>query len=251
MIKEKRLKERKRKRALIVALVIVCLIFLTFLICWNVFTVKDVVVEGNNLYSTKQIQDIALDDEYSWNSLYVLFKAKFVKKEAVPFVDEMEISLDNPHTVHIKVYEKGSIGYVYLSGTNQNAYFDKDGFVIETSEEQIEGVPRVDGLGCDKVVLYEKLPIENDAVLKEVLVCTQALKKYNVVPNIIILDEQNNITLRYDTIKVILGDESNLTEKIMRLPVILPDLDGKSGTLHVEDWTTDNKSIIFREESID
>ncbi|MCR5272376.1 MAG: cell division protein FtsQ/DivIB [Lachnospiraceae bacterium] len=251
MIKEKRRQQRKRKRALIISLAIVLVIFIAFMIVWNVFTVKNVVVEGNELYSTKQIEEIALNDEYSWNSLYVLFKSKFIKSEEVPFVDVMEISLDDPHTVHIKVYEKGSIGYIYLAGTNQNAYFDKDGFVIETSEEEIEGVPRVDGLGCDKVVLYEKLPIENESILKEVLVCTQALKKYEVVPETITFDSSGNITLRYETIKVLLGDDTNLTEKIMRLPVILPDLEGKTGTLHVEDWTTDNKNIIFREESID
>ncbi len=232
-------------------LAVLFILFAAFLIIWNVFTVKNVVVEGNELYSTKQIQELALDDKYSWNSLYVLFKSKFAKKEAIPFVDLMEISLDNPHTVHIKVYEKGSIGYIYISSTDQNAYFDKDGFVIETSGELIDGIPRIDGLGCDKVVLYEKLPIENDDILKEVLVCTQALKKYEVVPNTITFDSSNNITLRYDTIKVLLGDGTNLTEKIMRLPVILPDLEGKTGTLHVEDWSTDNKNIIFREENID
>lgn len=49
---------------------------------------------------------MVLNDEYSWNSLYVDLKYRFVDIGEVPFVDTMEVSLDNPHTVHIKVYEK-------------------------------------------------------------------------------------------------------------------------------------------------
>mgnify|MGYP000255413098 CR=1 FL=1 len=41
----------------------------------------------------------------------------------------MSISLDSPHTLHISVYEKGMLGYIYIPGINENAYFDKDGFV--------------------------------------------------------------------------------------------------------------------------
>jgi len=250
MIKEKRRKRRRQRNMFIASIVFMFSILVIVLIIWNVYTVQNIVVEGNKLYSGEQIKEIALDDEYSWNSLYVLLKAKFGKKEPVPFVDTMEISLDNPHTVHVVVYEKGSIGYVYLPATSQNAYFDKDGFVIETSEKLIKGIPRVEGLNCDKVVLYEKLPIDDSEVLREVLVCTQALKKYDVVPKVITIDSAGKLVLDYENIRVNLGGSDNLTEKIMRIPVIMPDLEGKTGTLHIEDWTMDNKEIIFREEAI-
>ena len=36
-----------------------------------------------------------------------------------------------------------------------------------------------------------------------------------------------------------------LEEKIMRLPHILPYLDGQTGILHLEDWTEDNTDIVF------
>ena len=100
---------------------------------------------------------MVLNDEYSWNSLYVDLKYRFVDIGEVPFVDTMEVSLDNPHTVHIKVYEKGMLGYLYINSIGQNAYFDKDGFVVETSTEVIDGVPKITGISCEEVVLYEKL----------------------------------------------------------------------------------------------
>ena len=51
-----------------------------------------------------------LNDEYSWNSLYVLLKYRIRDTGKVPFVDTMEVTLDDPHTVHVLVYEKGILG---------------------------------------------------------------------------------------------------------------------------------------------
>ena len=100
----------------------------------NVFTVENVVVEGNELYSSTQIENMVLNDEYSWNSLYVDLKYRFVDIGEVPFVDTMEVSLDNPHTVHIKVYEKGMLGYLYINSIGQNAYFDERQMAIRNKD---------------------------------------------------------------------------------------------------------------------
>ena len=40
--------------------------------------------------------------------------------------------------------------------------------VVETSSDTVPGVPCIDGISCDKVVLYEKLPIKQ-AMLKDIL----------------------------------------------------------------------------------
>lgn len=96
MIKEERRRKKRRKIRLIVFLVIVLLLAAAVLVVWNVFTVKNVVVEGNELYSDEQIQSLVLNDEYSWNSLYVDLKYRFVDVGDVPFVDTLEVSLGRP-----------------------------------------------------------------------------------------------------------------------------------------------------------
>ena len=72
MIREQRKKKRRRKIGLTVVLILLMLLAIAFLIVWKVFTVENVVVEGNELYSSEQIEQLVLNDEYSWNSLYVL-----------------------------------------------------------------------------------------------------------------------------------------------------------------------------------
>ena len=245
MIKEERRRKKRRKIGLYSLLILILLIAAGVFIVMNVFTVENVVVEGNELYSSTQIENMVLNDEYSWNSLYVDLKYRFVDIGEVPFVDTMEVSLDNPHTVHIKVYEKGMLGYLYINSIGQNAYFDKDGFVVETSTEVIDGVPKITGISCEEVVLYEKLQLENSDILRDLLNLTQTLKKYNLLPDEIQYDSNMEPVLYYGTIQVKIGSEDNLSQKVVRLSIILPQLDGLSGTLHLETWTPETTDIIW------
>ena len=245
MIEEERRRKMRRKIGLYILLILILLIAAGVFIVMNVFTVENVVVEGNELYSSTQIENMVLNDEYSWNSLYVDLKYRFVDIGEVPFVDTMEVSLDNPHTVHIKVYEKGMLGYLYINSIGQNAYFDKDGFVVETSTEVIDGVPKITGISCEEVVLYEKLQLENSDILRDLLNLTQTLKKYNLLPDEIQYDSNMEPVLYYGTIQVKIGSEDNLSQKVVRLSIILPQLDGLSGTLHLETWTPETTDIIW------
>lgn len=248
LLREKRKRKKRRKIKLIVFLILLLLIGAAALVIWQVYRVKDVKVEGNEHYSKEQIEKFVLDDEYSWNSLYVYLKYRFMEMEQIPFVDTMEVSLENPHTLKIFVYEKEIIGYLYIASIDQNAFFDKDGFVVETSKDMIENIPRVEGLNCDKVVLYEKLPIEDKDILRSLLTASQSLKKNGVVPEQIMFEENGNIDLTYGDIQVLLGGWDNLARKILRLSKILPQLEGKKGVLHVEHWTENTTDIIFHEE---
>ena len=248
MIKEKRKKQKRRKLGLYIFLGIVLLIALMAYFILEVCKVEKVVVDGNEWYSSKQIEDMLLNDEYSWNSLYVFLKYRFQEIGEVPFVDDMEISLDDPHTVRIKVYEKGILGYLYIPIIGQNAYFDKDGFVVETSLKVIPNVPKITGVKCSQVVLYEKLQLEDEGIFRFLLNLTQTLKKYDLEPNEIDFDLNENANIHYGDIHVIVGDEENLSQKIIRLSHILPQLKGLSGTLHLENWTEETTDIVFDKE---
>ena len=245
MIRDERRKKRRRKRILTTLLVLLLLFGTAALLIVKVFTVKNVEVEGNQLYEDKQIEEWVLNDKYSWNSLYVYLKYRFFDTQQVPFIDTMEVSLKSPHTIGITVYEKGLLGYIYMDSLGQNVYFDKDGFVVETSSDVIEGVPKVTGLSCEKVVLYEKLNLNDEEALKTLLSVTQTLKKYSLVPVSIDYESQDDVQLTYGTVLVNLGDTKELTEKVKRLEKIMPNLDGLTGTLHMEEWTEDTTDITF------
>ena len=247
MIREKRRKQRLIKRLLIGILVFMILMVISVFVVIKVFVVKNVEVEGNELYDEQLITDTVLNDEYSWNSLYVLLKYTFVDIKEVPFIDTMEVRLADPQTLRIKVYEKGMMGYLYIPAIGENAYFDKDGFVVETSTRIIENVPKIEGIVCDEVVLYEKLPIDNQK-LREMLTLTQALKREGIEPDIIHFGLAHSPVVSYGNAEVWLGSIELLTQKVTRLKEILPSIDGMAGILHMENWTEESKNTIFEKE---
>ena len=136
------------------------------------------------------------------------------------------------------------MGYIFIPSINENAYFDKDGFVVETSSDVIPDIPMIQGINCDQVVLYEQLPIDGDT-LKELLSLTQTLKKYNLIPDSITYGVDNAPVLAYGSIQVMIGDTTQLTPKIERVSKIMPNLEGLSGVLHMENWTENTTNIVF------
>jgi cell division protein FtsQ len=246
-IKEERRRKKRRKRRLIALLVLLLILVAGAVVIVKVFTVEKVEIEGNELYDDATISGTILNDDYSWNSLYVFLKYRFKKIKDVPFIDTMEVTLKSPHTLHVTVYEKGLVGY--LAQQDENVYFDKDGFVVEISAEEIDGVPKVDGIECEEVVLYEQLPIEK-GVLKELLTLTQALKRKELIPDSILFGREDSPILIYDDVWIQLGSTELLTQKTDRIEKILPTIHGESGILHMENWSEENTTIVFdRDES--
>lgn len=263
MIREKRRRKRLLKRFLIGLSIFAILVAIAVFIVIKVFVVKNVKVEGNELYEKELITETVLNDKHSWNSLYVFLKYTFVDTKELPFIDTMEIQLEDPQTLKIKVYEKGILGYLYISAIGENAYFDKDGFVVETSTRIIENVPKIEGLSCDEVVLYEKLPIDNKK-LRDLLTLTQTLKREefdsqqaqvlmreNLTPDVIHFGLEQAPVLIYGDTQVLLGSVELLTQKVDRLKEIFPSINIVAGTLHMEDWTEESANIIFEKEKQD
>lgn len=245
MGKHKKKQKKKWKIAILVILYILLFLSVGALIVVKLFTVEKVEVTGTKHYTEGEIESWLLNDEYSWNSMYVYIKYKFSKPRELPFVESMDLSLKSPHTLKVKVQDKALAGRVYVKTLGQNAYYDKDGIVVEMSSEVIKGVPNISGLDVDKIVLHEKLPIKGKSVLKNLLALTQMLKKYKLEPDSIKYGEEGSYTLKYGKLSVLLGQAENLNQKIERLSYIMPDLEEQMGTLHLESWTENTTDITF------
>ena len=129
-----------------------------------------------------------------------------------------------------------------------NLYFDKEGIVVESSSEEIEGIPRIKGIAFDNVELYKKLPVEEEDVFKKILNLTKLLDKYEIAPDSINFSQNLSVTLSFKDANVLLGKDIENDEKIVKLKQLLPDLQGMKGTLHLENYDEDMKNITFKKE---
>lgn len=210
------------------------------------YTVTTVYVEGNVHYTNEEIMDMVMEGYYGNNSLLLSLKYKDKSVIGVPFVEKMDVSVLDPHTIKIEVYEKALAGCVeYLE---RYMYFDKDGIVVESALEKTEGVPMVTGLKFDHVIVYEPLPVEDEGIFASILNITQLVNKYNLSVDRIYFGSDGALTLYFGGVKAALGTGDNLDEKIMTLQYMLPNLAGKSGTLRMENYTEETKKTSFEPE---
>ena len=75
------------------------------------------------------------------------------------------------------------------------------------------------------------------------------MNKYEISTDKIYFDDSLDMTLYFGGAKVMIGSQDYLDEKIMKLKYILPELEGKKGTLRMENYSEDMKNITFQLEN--
>lgn len=238
---------KKGKKAFVVLLLVIFILLLllgaaAFYIDKN-YKIKNVMVDGNIHYTDEEIMDIVMEGIFGDNSLYLSLKYKNKGVEDIPFVQMMDVEILSPDTIRITVYEKSLAGYVEYLG--RYMYFDKDGIIVESSESKTAGIPQVTGLDFDYVVMYQPLPVEDEKIFETILDMTQILNKYELSADRLYFDKDYEITVYFENIRAAIGNGSNIDEKVMFLQSVLPDLAGKSGSLHLENYTEDMKNVTF------
>lgn len=208
------------------------------------YHVKTVRVDGNTRYTDEEIESMVLERAAINNTLYLRWRFRDGITN-VPFVERMDVQVVSHDTVHVRVYEKALAGYFEYLG--QYMYFDREGVVVEATKSRIDGVPQVMGLRFGYVVLYERLPVDNEDIFARILNITQLLEKYSLAADRIFFDAGYNIYLYFGNVEAELGGNDYINEKVEQLVHILPELDGKRGIIRMKDWTPSTRGTIFEE----
>ena len=214
----------------------------------NTYTIKAVYVEGNIHYTQEEIKEMVMEGALGNNSLYLSLKYKNKGVENIPFVDVMDVEILSPDTIKIVVYEKALAGYIEFLDTY--IYFDRDGYVVESSGVKTAGVPQIAGLTFDYAVLGQKLPVEDEEIFESIMTITKLLTKYEINADKIYFRSGGEIVLFFEDIKVALGKAQHLEDKIMAIPTFLKELEGKKGTLRLENYSEEEKMTVFEAEEV-
>ena len=232
---------RKLYRIIIEAVAGILLIFV--LVFFLGFRVTGVQVEGNSFYTDDQIKNMVLNAPIAKNSILAGFidTEKSTKDEAM--IDSITVSRVDRNTLLLQVKEKQMIGYIEFQGQCVN--FDRQGIVQIITEEPLENVPKIEGIDVKEAVQGERLSGINTSKLNTILSVGKMLEKMEDKPDRLAFNDLNQLVMYYGTIEVRLGDDENMDEKINRLVGILPELEGMSGILHLENTTEDSESVVF------
>ena len=240
-MRRKKTKSKFKLKWILTIIVTLVLIF-SVVLAAGVFHVDEVKVTGNFFYSEEEIKELVIGEHP--NSLYLVFFYDYLGGKEIPFVDSVEVKMETPGCVNIRVYEKKLIGYVQYMGSN--LYFDKDGTVVESSNEIMKGIPCIRGLKFDTLTLYQTLNVDNEEVFELLLSMNKMMEKYELTPDAITLkNNSTEIVLTFGQVRINLGKGEHMDEKAARIKTLLPDLEDKSGVLHMEEYTNESTNISF------
>lgn len=203
--------------------------------------IQTVTVTGSTRYSSQKMEQILFGGKWGNNTAYAYVNSRFGHKRQIPFVEDYKIIFHSPFHAEVIVYEKSIVGYVsYMSSY---MYFDRDGIIVESSVDRLEGVPLITGLKFGRIVLYRPLPVENPKIFGEILNLTQQLARYEISVDKIKYTPEGQASLQIGKMEVTLGDNTDFDGKISTLGDILrdhPELKEKNGTLELEKYRETN-----------
>lgn len=113
----------------------------------------------------------------------------------------------------------------------------------------VSDVPKVTGVTDQTLKVGETIkPIcADDEIFTKLQTITRLVNRFDRMPDSIDVSDEGEITLSYSggEIRILLGKGELLEDQMSRVSAILPQLEGMSGTLHLENFDEDTVNIVF------
>lgn len=232
-------------------LIFVGLMMGLLVVVFGAFRLRDVEIVGNYYYSRDDIKQMILKGPLGHNTLFLKYEYMGPQRELLPLIEEIDIELENPYKIIIKVYEKDMIGYVQKDG--EFLYIDKDGILVEKTMVPIQNMMSMEGVEVNDALLYKKVKTTQPNQIQYARQINEMLKNHKIKPDKLIFDVQK-MTLMYQDTRIELGNSDYLQEKLTVLVSIFDKIEGQAGTLHMEEYTNITKTVTFeksQEQSVE
>ncbi len=202
---------------------------------------------GSDKYTDDELIGFLFKDEMSSNPIVFWWKNLWGETVEIPFIETYDIESTGFFDFEVTFYDKSIVGYMTYMGYNQ--YFDKDGVVVESSLEVLDGVPLVAGIDVDHIILHEKLPVRDEKIFSLLLDVTQLIEKYQIDAGKIDVSDQLDIRLHIGDVRVELGKGDMLNEKFIDLNDIVPKLKGVKGVLDMKEYDYEGNGYTLKKDS--
>lgn len=216
------------------------------LVIFGLFRTRTFEVSGNSRHTPEEIRSDLVYDLATHNTLWLAWKYHASRTEPrAPYLGSVQVKILSPSKVRVNVTEKKLIGYIPYNSSN--IYFDEDGTVLEMSADELPGAVKVTGIAMGEPVLYQKLPVEDTALMRTMLGLTRLMGENGLDTASVSFDENRSITAQIGTVEVSLGQDEYLEEKVSNLASIYPKVQSQTGVLNMSAFTGRNEAITFNE----
>ena len=209
-----------RNKRFYIRIALLCLIGIGVILYFEKFRLINLEIDSGSHYTSEEIESFLIKSKADrFTHFFYLKYAVFSSPDPIPFVEKMEFEIIDRNTIHVTVYDKVVTGCVEHMG--RYMHFDREGIVVASSTEPNEGVPVITGIGFSKVVIGEKLEIEDEGLFKKILELTLLLNKYDIKCDRINFDIRGNIKLYIGNSEALLGNGDHFDYQISALKNVL------------------------------
>lgn len=256
-----RLKNKKTRRVVVRRIsyvlisVVVCAIFV--IVCVSLFfKVSDIRVEGCSRYAPENlIQASGIETEQNMYSISEK-KLNSILTEKYPYINKVRITRELPSTLVIKITEDEPVFYTEIYG---------ESFVLSNDMRVLENVQSAERLAeCREYLIKISLPSPSRVVLGEevefskkssydyMMVILDAMKADGIYSrvNSINASDKFGIYIIADNrrLKIILGDNSNILEKLNFMYAIMDEYIKENTIASIDVSYTDSAVATFENE---
>lgn len=249
---EKIIKKKKKIKRIIkfITLLLILIGGVVFALVSPLFDIKNIKVINNAQISTDTI--ISLSElqigqnlfKYNHNQVGESIKTN-------PYIEEVKIKRKLPNEVEITVKER--IRNFNVEFLNGYAYINNQGYILEISEQKL-ALPVIQGISTkqEEIVEGNRLDVQDLDKLETVIQIVSICKSYEIDNKITTIDitNKNNFIINMETEKktIYLGDETNLSNKMLYVPAILEESAGKEGIIYLNGDINNNFKPRFKEK---
>ena len=248
--KQSRLNRKQKRTRKLIKMGILLLIIIggiVFSLVSPLFNITDIIVNNNIQISTENI--ISLSQLQKGQNIFKFNKNKVIEDiKTNPYIEDVKIVRPNKIEIIINEREK-KFNVEFLNGY---IYINNQGYILEISEQK-ENLPIIQGISTNQEEIVEgnRLDIQDLNRIEVVIQIINICKDYEIekkVSKIDISDKNNYILYMEEEKKTIhLGDETNLSNKMLYVTTIMNENKDKEGIIYVNGDINGNFKPRFRE----
>ncbi len=239
----KQKKKKKSKKGWLVLIVTVGLILAVVFGC----RIKTIRITGNERVSDETIQTLIQYDKCQNNSLLLWLLNRKTDISSEPLLNSIHVQLRNPQTIVVQVNEEKLSGYV--QSEDEYIYVNDSGKIVLKQTEKLQDVLLLNGITADTAEVGEQLVSDDTGVFADFLDIAAILRSEAITADSLGKSDDGGYYIVMGKVKVLLGKDIYMEEKISELNDLLSKLEGLSGTLHLEEYDSTKDSIIFTKDS--
>lgn len=251
--KQAKIMRKKKKIKKIIKMILLLAIIIggiCFALISPIFNVTDIQVTGNNKINSETI--VSLSQLQIGQNIFRFNKNKVINEiKTNAYVENANIKRKIPSKIEITIEEREqNYNVEFLNGY---AYINNQGYILEISEQKLD-LPVIMGINTpqEQIIEGNRLNDEDLEKLETVIQIMNICKSYELdkkVSSIDITNKSDYIMYMEEEKKTIhLGNDSNLSNKMLYVPSILKENQGKEGTIYLNGNINGDFKPRFREK---